>query len=184
MSNFNLKSKVSENTFTFENFAVKDTNRFAYACAQIIADNSNIVYNPLVIYGPSGVGKTHLVRAIENAVRQKHSNKTIEFITGEGLSNQIVKALNDELDIDEFEARYCNVDMLIIDDLHLIAAKKAVQKEVFNILNELYQNNKQIVVTLDRNIREAKLDNKIKSILLNGLFGDIVPDDFEENEEI
>lgn len=182
MSKINLTQANCETAFTFDNFIVKNTNRFAHAAALVVAENKSTVYNPLVIYGPSGVGKTHLSRAIDNKIRQKYPHKIIEFVHGDDLGNQIVKSLNDELDIDEVKAKCCNADILIIDDLHLIADKKVVQIEVFNIINDFYQNNKPIIVTLDRKIRETKLSDKIKSCLLNGLIADIVPDDFEINE--
>jgi chromosomal replication initiator protein len=178
MSKNNFIQDFSKTSFTFENFVVKDTNRFAHACARMVADNFNIAYNPLVIYGPSSVGKTHLARAIENAIREKHPHKTIEFITGEDLNNQIVKALNDGLDIDEIEFKYCNTDMLIIDDLNLIDDKKIVQKEVFNILNSRYENNRQIIITIDRALFEVKkLSKEVKDCLGKGLFADIEESD-------
>lgn len=176
MSEINLTQKEFESSFTFENFIVRDTNRFSYACSQAVAKGYNKNYNPFVIYGPNGVGKTHLALAIKNYINKKHPHKKVEFIHSEEFANQ---------PIDDIKNKCLNVDVLIIDDLHLIADKKSIQKEIFNIIDELYKKNKQIIVTLDRNIWKIKnLDKKISSCLLEGLFGDIAPTDFKTGEEI
>ena len=173
-----------EDFFTFENFIVGSTNRFAHAASLAVADNPSITYNPLVIYGPSGVGKTHLMLAIKNHIRKKFPFKVIEYIRSEDFTNQLIKALQDGKlglgTIDDFRNKFRNVDVLLIDDIHFIAGKEQTQEEFFNTFNTLLQNNKQIVVTLDRPPRDVKtLDNRIRSRLESGLFADITTPDFE-----
>lgn len=174
-----------EDFFTFDNFIVGSTNRFAHAASLAVADNSNIVYNPLVIYGPSGVGKTHLMLAIKNNIRKRFPYKKIEYIRSEDFTNQLIRALQEGKlglgTVDDFRNKYRhNVDVLLIDDIHFIAGKEQTQEEFFNTFNTLQQNNKQIVVTLDRPPKEVKtLDDRIRSRLESGLFADITPPDFE-----
>ena len=173
-----------EDFFTFSNFIVGSTNRFAHAASFAVADNSNIIYNPLVIYGPSGVGKTHLMLAIKNHIKKKFPNKKVVYIRGEDFTNQLITALqNGKLGlgaIDDFRNKYRNTDVLLIDDIHFIAGKEPTQEEFFNTFNTLHQNNKQIVVTLDRPLKEIKtLDERIRSRLSSGLLADITPPDFE-----
>lgn len=173
-----------EDFFTFSNFIVGSTNRFAHAASLAVADNSNIIYNPLVIYGPSGVGKTHLMLAIKNHIKKKFPNKKVVYIRGEDFTNQLIAALqNGKLGlgaIDDFRNKYRHTDVLLIDDIHFIAGKEQTQEEFFNTFNTLHQNNKQIVVTLDRPLKEIKtLDERIRSRLSSGLLADITPPDFE-----
>lgn len=173
-----------EDFFSFQNFIVGSTNRFAYAASLAVADNPSTKYNPLVIYGPSGVGKTHLMLAIRNQIRKKFPFKKIEYIRSEEFTNELIKALQDGRlglgTIDDFRNKYRNVDVLLIDDIHFIAGKEQTQEEFFNTFNTLLQSNKQIVVTLDRPPKEVKtLDDRIRSRLESGLFADISTPDFE-----
>jgi len=173
-----------EDFFSFQNFIVGSTNRFAYAASIAVADNPSFTYNPLVIYGPSGVGKTHLMLAIKNHIRKKFPMKKIEYIRSEEFTNELIKALQDGKigigTIDDFRNKYRNTDVLLIDDIHFIAGKEQTQEEFFNTFNTLLQSNKQIVVTLDRPPREVKtLDNRIRSRLEGGLFADITTPDYE-----
>ncbi|MGN0494196.1 MAG: chromosomal replication initiator protein DnaA [Acutalibacteraceae bacterium] len=173
-----------EDFFTFSNFVVGSTNRFAHAASLAVANNSSITYNPLVIYGPSGVGKTHLMLAIKNQIKKNFPYKKIVYTRGEDFTNELIKALQDGKlglgTIDDFRNKYRGVDVLLIDDIHFIAGKEQTQEEFFNTFNTLYQNNKQIVVTLDRPPREIKtLDDRIRSRFESGLFADISLPDFE-----
>lgn len=173
-----------EDFFTFSNFVVGSTNRFAHAASLAVANNSNITYNPLVIYGPSGVGKTHLMLAIKNQIKKNFPYKKIVYTRGEDFTNELIKAIQDGKlglgTIDDFRNKYRGVDVLLIDDIHFIAGKEQTQEEFFNTFNTLYQNNKQIVVTLDRPPREIKtLDDRIRSRFESGLFADISLPDFE-----
>ena len=173
-----------EDFFTFSNFVVGSTNRFAHAASLAVSNNSNITYNPLVIYGPSGVGKTHLMLAIKNQIRKNFPYKKIAYTRGEDFTNELIKALQDGKlglgTIEDFRTKYRGVDVLLVDDIHFIAGKESTQEEFFNTFNTLYQNNKQIVVTLDRPPREIKtLDDRIRSRFESGLFADIALPDFE-----
>lgn len=173
-----------ENFFTFDNFVVGATNRFAHAASLAVAESPNIIYNPLVIYGPSGVGKTHLMLAIKNHIKKKYPYKKVEFVRGEDFTNQLIKSLHEGKlglgKIDDFRNKYRNLDVLLLDDIHFIAGKESTQEEFFNTFNALYQNNKQIIVTLDRPLKDIKtLDERIKSRLSSGLPADITLPDFE-----
>ena len=175
-----------EDFFTFQNFIVGSTNRFAHAAALAVAEAQipQPTFNPLVIYGPSGVGKTHLMLAIKNHIKNKYPHKVVEFVRGEEFTNQFIQALNQgKLGlplVEEFRNKYRNVDVLLLDDIHFIAGKETTQEEFFNTFNALYQNGKQIVVTLDRPVKEIKtLDDRIRSRLEGGFYGDITPPDFE-----
>ncbi len=173
-----------EDFFTFDNFIVGATNRFAHAASFAVANNPNIIYNPLIIYGNSGVGKTHLMLAIKNHIKKHFPGKKIEYTRSEDFTNQLIKALQDGKlglgTIDDFRNKYRNVDVLLIDDIQFIAGKEQTQEEFFNTFNTLLQKNKQIVVTLDRPPKEIKtLDDRIRSRFESGLFADIASPDFE-----
>lgn len=173
-----------EDFFTFDNFIVGSTNRFAHAASFAVADNPNIIYNPLVIYGNSGVGKTHLLLAIKNHIKKKFPNKKIQYIRSEDFTNQLIASIQDGKlglgTLDDFRNKFRNVDVLLIDDIQFIAGKEQTQEEFFNTFNTLFQSNKQIVATLDRPPKEVKtLDDRIRSRLECGLFADITPPDFE-----
>lgn len=175
-----------EDFFTFQNFVVGSNNRFAHAASLAVADSQVVIpnYNPLVIYGPSGVGKTHLMLAIKNHIKKKNPFKKIEYIRSEEFTNQLIQALQEGKlgmgTIDDFRNKYRNADVLLIDDIHFIAGKEQTQEEFFNTFNTLIQNNKQIVVTVDRPPKDIKtLDDRIRSRLEGGLFADILAPDFE-----
>lgn len=175
-----------EDFFTFDNYIVGSTNHFAYAASLAVAESefTQHSYNPLVIYGPTGVGKTHLILAIRNYIKNKFPRKVVEFITGENFTNQLIAALQQGKlgmgTIDDFRNKFRNVDVLLIDDIHFIAGKEQTQEEFFNTFNSLYQKNKQIIVTLDRPPKEIKtLDDRIRSRLEGGLFADVSQPDFE-----
>ena len=175
-----------EDFFTFQNFVVGSNNRFAHAASLAVADAPAVIpnYNPLVIYGPSGVGKTHLMLAIKNHLKKNNPYKKIEYIRSEEFTNQLIQALQEGKlgigSIDDFRNKYRNADVLLIDDIHFIAGKEQTQEEFFNTFNTLIQNNKQIVVTVDKPPKDIKtLDDRIRSRLEGGLFADILAPDFE-----
>ncbi len=174
-----------EDFFTFNNFVVGSSNKFAQAAAFAVAENPGLInYNPLIIYGPSGVGKTHLLLAIKNHIKNKFPGKKIEYTRGEDFTNRLIQAIQEGKlglgTIDDFRTKFRGVDVLLVDDIHFIAGKEQTQEEFFNTFNTLYQNNKQIVVTLDRPLKEIKtLDDRIRSRFASGLFADITPPDFE-----
>ena len=175
-----------EDFFTFQNFVVGSNNRFAHAASLAVADSPAVIqnYNPLVIYGPSGVGKTHLMLAIKNHMKKKAPYKKIEYIRSEEFTNQLIQCLQEGKlglgTLDDFRNKYRGVDVLLIDDIHFIAGKEQTQEEFFNTFNTLLQRNKQIVVTVDRPPKDIKtLDDRIRSRLEGGLFADILSPDFE-----
>ena len=177
----NSSNNSFESSFTFENYIVGSSNRFAHAAAMAVADSEQTInlYNPLLIYGNSGVGKTHLLLAVKNHASKKFPNKKIEYIRGEEFTNNMIKALHDG-SIDEFKNCYRNVDIFLMDDIHFIAGKDSTQEEFFNTFNALYQNNKQIIVTCDRPLKEIKtLEDRIRSRFEGGVMADITPPDFE-----
>ena len=156
----NIVKPIDDNTFfeeafTFDNFIVGSTNRFAHAAAMAVADNPFIIYNPLVIYGKSGVGKTHLLLAIKNHINKNFPEKNIVYIRGEDFTNQLISSINAGT-MDIFREKFRTADVLLMDDVHFIAGKEQTQEEFYNTFETLKQNNKQIVVTLDRPPMEVK----------------------------
>ena len=183
--NSNKKEEDSfESHFTFENYIAGSSNRFALAAAMAVAESPATNYNPLVIYGNSGVGKTHLLLAIKNDIAKRFPGKTIEYIRGEEFTNLLIKALQEgnigKGSIDDFRERFRTADVFLIDDIHFIAGKEATMEEFYNTFDALIQANKQIVVTCDRPLSEIKtLAERIVSRLEGGVLADITPPDFE-----
>ena len=180
-TNQNNSNNSFESNFTFENYIVGSSNRFAHAAAMAVADSEITInqYNPLVIYGNSGVGKTHLLLAVKNHINKKFPYKKVEYIRGEEFTNNMITSLRDGT-IDDFKNRYRNADCFLMDDIHFIAGKDSTQEEFFNTFNALYQNNKQIIVTCDRPPKDIKtLEERIRSRFEGGVMADITPPDFE-----
>ncbi len=180
-----ITNKVSEvvtslnDSYTFDNFIMGSCNRFAHAASMAVADNPRIIYNPLVIYGPSGVGKTHLMLAIRNRIKEKFPEKRVEYVRCEDFTNQLINAIQTGTS-DIFRNTYRNLDVLLIDDIQFIAGKEQTQEEFFNTFNALHQDNKQLVFTMDRPPKDVKtLDDRIRNRLEMGLFADITPPDYE-----
>lgn len=165
--------------YTFQNFVVGSSNKFAHAAAMAVADNpSSNIYNPLFIYGNSGVGKTHILKAVKNRVESKFKDKKVLYISGEEFVNELVQAIRNQT-TDLFHNRFRSVDVLLIDDIHFIAGKDYAQEEFFNTFNALYPE-KQVVVTSDRPPREIKtLEERIRSRFESGIIADMSPPDFE-----
>lgn len=165
--------------YTFENFVVGSSNKFAHAAAMAVADNpSSNMYNPLFIYGNSGVGKTHLMLAIKNSIEKNFRDKKVLFLRGEQFTNELVQAIRNQT-TDLFHDRFRSVDVLLVDDIHFIAGKDYAQEEFFNTFNALYPE-KQIVVTSDRPPKEIKtLEERIRSRFESGIIADMTPPDFE-----
>lgn len=165
--------------YTFENFVVGSSNRFAHAASLAVAENPSVVYNPLFIYGNSGVGKTHLLLAITNHISKKFPEKKIEYVRGEDFTNSLIEAIHQGT-MYHFHNRFRTVDVLLVDDIQFIAGKESTQEEFFNTFNTLYQNNKQMVLSSDRPPKDIKtLDERIRSRFESGLLSDIAPPDFE-----
>ena len=141
--------------YTFENFIVGDTNKFAYAACVAVANHPATNYNPLFIYGNSGLGKTHLLYATINRLRQNNPKIRIIYTKGEDFTNQMVSCMlkrksEDENPMVEFRNKYRKCDVLLIDDIQFIAGKVATQEEFFHTFNALFEEKKQIILTSDR----------------------------------
>ena len=165
--------------YTFENFIVGSSNKFAHAACVAVARLPAKDYNPLFIYGPSGIGKTHLLYAITNHIREKNPNVKVIYIKGEDFTNQMIDSLSRQA-MHEFREKYRDCDVLLIDDIQFIAGKISTQEEFFHTFNALYENHKQIILTSDRPPREIKtLEDRLKGRFEWGLIADIQPPDLE-----
>ena len=165
--------------YTFDHFIVGNSNRFAHAAAVAVAENPGKTYNPLFIYGNSGLGKTHLLMAIGNAIHEREPNLNIVYIKGDEFTNQMVKAIKSGT-ADEFRTKYRNVDLFLVDDIQFIAGKQATQNEFFHTFNSIYEAGHQIVITSDRPPKEmASLDDRLQTRFEWGLMADIQPPDLE-----
>lgn len=165
--------------YTFDNFMVGNSNKFAHAAATAVAAAPAMNYNPLFIYGPSGLGKTHLLYAITNEVKKKNPGAEIIYIKGEDFTNQMIASISKQKPA-EFRNKYRSCDMLLIDDIQFIAGKESTQEEFFHTFNALYEEHKQIILTSDRPPREIKtLEERLKTRFEWGLLADIQPPDLE-----
>ena len=174
-------------SYTFDNFVVGNSNRLAHGAAFIVAENPGKTYNPLFLYGNSGLGKTHLMHAIGNYI-EEHSNKRVLYISIEEFINDYKKlGKNDgNLDYDEyFKNKYRMVDVLIVDDVQFLSGAKKTQEEFFHTFNELYNNKKQIIISSDRQPDEIKdLEDRIKTRFAWGVTFNIYPPEFELKKNI
>lgn len=165
--------------FTFENLAVSTSNQLAFVSAQTISRNLGHSYNPLFIYGPTGVGKTHLMQAIANEVFKQSPEKKIIYITSEEFTNDVVEAIRGN-DTARMKKRFRTAELLIIDDVQFIAGKDRVQEELFHTFNILIDNASQVVLSSDRPPHEIKkLEKRLSSRFSAGLTVDIEMPDFE-----
>ena len=165
--------------FTFDKFVVGPSNRFAHAAAFAVATKPAESYNPLLIYGESGLGKTHLLYAIANVIRKMHPNYKIVYCKGDDFTNEMISAIKEGKNV-EFRNKYRNADLFLVDDIHFLAGKDQTQEEFFHTFNTLYENKKQIVLTSDRPPEEmSRLEERLKTRLQWGLLADIKPPDYE-----
>jgi len=165
--------------YTFDNFIVGSSNKFAHAACTAVAANPAMNYNPLFIYGPSGLGKTHLLYAITNEIKRKKPAAKIIYIKGEDFTTQFIEALAAQM-TNEFRNKYRSCDVLLIDDIQFIAGKTSTQEEFFHTFNALYEEHKQIILTSDRPPRDMKtLEDRLKTRFEWGLLADIQPPDLE-----
>ena len=165
--------------YTFDNFIVGSSNKFAHAACTAVADGAGGAYNPLFIYGPSGLGKTHLMSAIVNEIKKKDPRARVIYIKGEEFTNEMVKCLGSK-EMDKFHEKYRSCDILLIDDIQFIAGKTSTQEEFFHTFNTLYENHKQIVLASDRPPKDIQpLEERLRSRFEWGIIGDIQPPDLE-----
>ena len=179
--------EVSKNPFnskyTFDNFVVGKSNQFVYAAARAVAEHPGEKFNPLFIYGGVGLGKTHLLHAVGNYLREFNPNLRVMYVTCDQFTNSYIESLSAPSKAKaatEFRSRYRNVDVLMIDDIQFIASRPSTQDEFFNTFNELHSSNKQIIITSDRPPKEIKpLTDRLKSRFSMGLIQDIQTPDLE-----
>ena len=165
--------------YTFDHFIVGNSNRFAHAAAVAVSENPGKTYNPLFIYGNSGLGKTHLLLAIGNAIHQRDLRKRIVYIKGDEFTNQLVRAIKNGT-TEDFHNKYRNVDLFLVDDIQFIAGKQQTQNEFFHTFNSIYEAGNQIVITSDRPpLDMATLDDRLRTRFEWGLMADIQPPDLE-----
>lgn len=170
--------------YTFDRFVVGPSNKFAHAAAIAVAENPGRAYNPLFIYGNSGLGKTHLLLAIGQTIRHNNPSAKIAYVKGEEFVNQMVKSIGTGT-AENFRQKYRNADLLLMDDIQFIAGKDSTQEEFFHTFNCLYEAGKQIVVTSDRPPKEMKrLDDRLCTRLEGGLLADVQPPDLETRTAI
>ena len=175
----NLSAMDFNPQFNFDNFIVGPSNRFAHGAALAVSNHPGDVYNPLFIYGPPGVGKTHLLYAIANGIRKQNPEAKIVFIRGEQFTIDLIEAIKTGKNI-EFRSKYREADLFLIDDVQFIAGKESTQEEFFHTFNKLYEEHKQIVMTSDRKPSDmATLEDRLRTRFEWGLLADIQPPDYE-----
>lgn len=165
--------------YTFDNFIVGNSNKFAHAACTAVAERPAMDYNPLFIYGPSGLGKTHLMSAVVNEIRRKKPDTRVVYIKGDEFTNEMIESLSKH-EMSKFHEKYRNCDILLIDDIQFIAGKDSTQEEFFHTFNNLYESNKQIILTSDRPPKDIQtLEDRLKTRFEWGLIADIQPPDIE-----
>ena len=166
--------EFAEYDYTFDTFIVGRSNEFAYAaCKAVATDQGSQSYNPLFIYGPSGLGKTHLVTAIRLEINRRSPDKNVIYVTGESFGNELIKAIG-QRDTSLFHDKYRNADVLIVDDIQFFSGKEQMQEEFFHTFNKLHSEGKQIVITSDKPPKEMEtLTERLRTRFEMGLPVDI-----------
>lgn len=189
ISNDNVNNNLIKK-YTFENFIVGNTNKFASTAALSVAENPGNMYNPFFLYGNSGLGKTHLMHAIGNYIVE-HSNKKVLYITSEQFRDDFTKVYKKDDNgtnfnyMEFFKNKYRNIDVLLIDDIQFLGGANKTQEEFFHTFNNLYNNNKQIIISSDRSPNDLKLlEDRLKTRFTEGLSVNIYPPDFTLKKEI
>lgn len=170
---------INNRANSFENFVVGKSNNYAYAAAKKVAENPGKTYNPLFIYGKSGLGKTHLLKAIENYMKSRNPDASIIYVTSENFTNDIIEHVRSSTTF-ELREKYRRADALLVDDIQFIAGKNSIEEEFFHTFNSLTEDGKQIVISSDNPPNEIpKLTERLKNRFEWGLMADIQPPDFE-----
>jgi len=170
--------------YTFKTFIVGSFNELAFAAAQAIINKPGVSYNPFFVYGPSGLGKTHLIQAIGNEIKEKYPHKTIKYISLERFAIDYVNALRNNKP-NEFKQKYRKYDVLIMDDIQFISNKEKTQEELFHLFNNLYETNKQIIFSSDKHPNYIPgLEDRLKTRFSSGMIVDVTEPDFESRVAI
>ena len=172
-------NKTLNPKYTFETFVVGNNNRFAHAAALAVGDRPGEAYNPLFIYGKSGLGKTHLMHAIGNRILQNNRKANVLYVTSEKFTNHLINAIKDFKN-EAFRNKYRNIDVLLIDDIQFIGGKDRVQEEFFHTFNTLHEEGKQIIISSDKAPKDIPLlEDRLKSRFEWGLLADLSNPDYE-----
>lgn len=164
--------------YTFESFIPGDNSSFAYSACMAIAKNPGSAYNPCLLYGGVGLGKTHLIQSIGNYIK-KNTKLKVVYVTAENFTNEYIQSLNDK-NPQQFKNKYRKVSVLLIDDIHFLQKKEGIQNELFNTFNDLYDTGRQIVFTCDRPVEELKdISDRLRSRFERGLNIDLLPPNYE-----
>jgi len=165
--------------YTFETFVIGSSNRFPHAAAVAVSEAPGRAYNPLLVYGESGLGKTHLLHAIGHYVRSLYAGSKVRYVSSEEFTNEFINAIRDDRQ-DRFKRRYRDVDVLLIDDIQFLESKTQTQEEFFHTFNTLHNANKQIVLTSDRSPKRLEaLEDRLRNRFEWGLITDVQPPDIE-----
>jgi len=166
-------------TYQFDSFVVGDNSAFAYNVSMAIAKNPGVSYNPCLIYGGVGLGKTHLIQSIGNYIHQNTPELQVIYVTAEMFTNEFVQAIG-EKKTPQFRNKYRKADVLLIDDIHFLQNKSSTQEELFHVFNNLFEANKQLVFTCDRPINELQdITDRLKNRFTRGINVDLQPPNFE-----
>ena len=173
------KENIFNPKFNFDNFVVGNSNKYAHAAALAVAESPSEAYNPLFIYGGSGLGKTHLMHAIGIHLLENNPDMNVLYVSSEMFTTELIKALNNK-NMNEFKAKYRKTDVLLIDDIQFLEGKEATQEEFFHTFNALYDLNKQIIISSDRAPNKlVNLEERLRSRFQWNLIADIQPADYE-----